>query len=135
MQTDFQRAGEYRFCCREKHGPINPGFRNKWWYHGVLGDYTTSITRNLDVTWQFKKDHDLPSYVRIFRTSNDYSDAWIKNYTYPNYTPSGNVTPAQIQDWLKHIREDSPFHPIRNGATDWTSSLERISASTIFYSG
>ena len=85
----------------KKHGPINPGFRNKWWYHGVLGDYTTSITRNLDVTWQFKKDHDLPSYVRIFRTSNDYSDAWIKNYTYPNYTPSGNVTPAQIQDWLK----------------------------------
>lgn len=53
------------------------------------------------MTWQFKKDHDLPSYVRIFRTSNDYSDAWIKNYTYPNYTPSGNVTPAQIQDWLK----------------------------------
>lgn len=84
----------------KKHAPINPGFRNKWWYHGVLGNYTASITRNLNVMWQFKKDHDLPSYVRIFQTSNDYKDAWIKNSTYPKYSTSGDITPKQIEDWL-----------------------------------
>ena len=84
----------------KSHAPINPGFRNKWWYHGVLGDYTTSITRNLDFTWQFKKDHDLPSYIRVFHTSNDYGAAWVKNSKYPKFSPSGNITPQQLKDWL-----------------------------------
>lgn len=84
----------------KSHAPINPGFRNKWWYHGVLGDYTTSVTRNMDVTWQFKKDNELPSYIRFFHTSNDYGAAWVKNSKMPGKSPSGNLTPDQVKQWL-----------------------------------
>jgi len=90
----------------KKHGPINPGFRNKWWYHGILGNHSTSIARNFNITYQFMKDGDLPSYIRVFKTENDYSDAWIKNWKYPKYTPSLNVTPEQIKSWVDTYEGD-----------------------------
>lgn len=83
----------------KSHAPINQGFRNKWWYHGVLGNFTTSKTSNLDLTYQFNKDNNLPSYIRAFSTHNTYEAGWVKNSNF-NFSPSGNITMEQLKAYL-----------------------------------
>lgn len=48
------------------------GYRNWFIYEGYLGSYTETINQNADLTYTFKRDHGMDSFVRIFDSKTTY---------------------------------------------------------------
>lgn len=48
------------------------GYRNWFWYEGLLGSNTKTIAKNLDLTYTFKRDNGIDSFVRLFDERNIY---------------------------------------------------------------
>ena len=70
------------------------GYRNWFYYEGLLGSYTETIAKNIDVTYTFDRDHGMESFLRIFDSRNTY---------YNNRRGRlWGLSQAEIQDLLKN---------------------------------
>lgn len=56
--------------------PKNPGYRNMWYMWAFTGAYTIYNKNNIDLTYNFGKDHNMDNYVRVYNQQERYQGSW-----------------------------------------------------------
>lgn len=64
----------------------NPGYRNVYAIDSMFGSYTAYNKNDLDITYTFKRDHGLESFVRVYNQDHHYQVFDKYKWTYPNGT-------------------------------------------------
>ncbi len=64
----------------------NPGYRNVYAIDSMFGSYTAYNKNDLDITYTFKRDHGLESFVRVYNQDHHYQVFDKYKWTYPDGT-------------------------------------------------
>ena len=86
------------------------GYRNWFIYEGYLGSYTETISRNMDLTYTFKRNHGMDSFVRVFDERTTYWNnrrgrLWGLSQAKINDLISRWDTQTEIPQWSTRDRE------------------------------